>query len=300
MHARCKVQTACENFQRRNPTTARLQNVWTSPRPSCTANMSSSNPYTGELFAAHGILGLVFMHLSAVLKPHTGGQRGRLPSVAALSAACKNRCDRLARGDLKSLLERAAADGDKFQLRLLRILVAMRGLGACDIEARYDGETLPAFLDRPKGIFPRRPSGRDSNEADRRRTERPSGMAGGGGSRGPSSHLAQNPRRPPSASPRVGAGALEVSHDRPGGVMGPGEQAREELPMPHAGRPTLKASGWQETFNSSSAMGRSDASRADIRCWSTLYLKHALMACSRCRDTSERAVRDQGTPYALS
>ena len=108
-------------------------------------NMSSSNPYTGELSAAHGILGRVFMHLSAVLKLHTGGQRGRLPSVAALSAACKNRCDRLARGDLKSLLERVAADGDKFQRRLLRILVAMRGLGACGIEARYDGGTLPAF-----------------------------------------------------------------------------------------------------------------------------------------------------------
>jgi hypothetical protein len=107
--------------------------------------MSSSNPYTGELSAAHGILGRVFMHLSAVLKLHTGGQRGRLPSVAALSAACKNRCDRLARGDLKSLLERVAADGDKFQRRLLRILVAMRGLGACGIEARYDGGTLPAF-----------------------------------------------------------------------------------------------------------------------------------------------------------
>ena len=38
MHARCKVQTACENFQRRKPTTARSQNVRTSPRPSCTAN----------------------------------------------------------------------------------------------------------------------------------------------------------------------------------------------------------------------------------------------------------------------
>ena len=33
--------------------------------------------------------------------------------------------------------------------------------------------------------------------------------------------------------------------------------------------------------------------RAGIRNWSTPYVKHALMACNRCHDTSGRAVRDQ-------
>ena len=40
--------------------------------------------------------------------------------------------------------------------------------------------------------------------------------------------------------------------------------------------------------------------RAGIRNWSTPYVKHALMACNRCHDTSGRAVRDQGIPLGWS